>query len=52
MPSEVRKLKLVGNFRRPINQVSADPDYNPANPLFDYCGARSGRFAIKNFAPS
>lgn len=32
MPSESGDMKLLGNFRRLIDQVSADASYNPANP--------------------
>lgn len=32
MPSEAGDMKLLGNFRKLIDQVSADATYNPANP--------------------
>jgi hypothetical protein len=32
MPSESGDMKLLGNFRKLIDFVSADPNYNPANP--------------------
>lgn len=32
MPTEAGDQKLVGNFRILIDQVSGEPDYNPANP--------------------
>lgn len=32
MPSESGDMKILGNFRRLIDQVSADASYNPANP--------------------
>ncbi len=32
MPSESGDMKLLGNFRKLIDLVSADPAYNPANP--------------------
>ena len=31
MPTESGDKKLLGNFRKLIDEVSADPDYNPAN---------------------
>jgi hypothetical protein len=31
MPTESGDNKLIGNFRKLIDEVSADPDYNPAN---------------------
>ena len=32
MPSESGDMKLLGNFRKLIDFVSADPNYRPANP--------------------
>ena len=31
MPTESGDKKLLGNFRKLIDEVSADPNYNPAN---------------------
>ena len=31
MPSESGDMKLLGNFRKLIDFVSADPNYDPAN---------------------
>lgn len=33
MPSEAGDMKLMGSFRRLIDEVSADPTYNPSNAL-------------------
>lgn len=33
MPSEAGDMKLLGNYGTIIDFVSADPNYNPANPL-------------------
>lgn len=38
MPSESGDMKLVGNFRRLIDQVSGDANYKPANPALTLAG--------------
>ena len=32
MPTEAGDTKLIGNFRRLIDQLAGEPNYNPANP--------------------
>jgi hypothetical protein len=41
MPSESGDNKLLGNFRKLIDQVSADPNYNPANADITTAGLES-----------
>jgi len=32
MPTEAGDMKLLGNFRKLIDLLTAEPNYNPANP--------------------
>jgi hypothetical protein len=41
MPTESGDNKLLGNFRKLIDLVSADPDYNPANAAITKAGLES-----------
>jgi len=38
MPSESGDMKLLGNFRKLTDFVSADPNYNPANQKIAIAG--------------
>lgn len=52
MPSESGDMKLLGNFRKLIDFVSADPNYNPANSRIKIAGLEtlytSGQTAATN----
>jgi hypothetical protein len=55
MPSESGDMKLLGNFRQLIDQVSADTSYNPANVVLaktaletQYAAARAAAEAVLN----
>ncbi len=52
MPSESGDQKLLGNFRKLIDFVAADPNYNPANPKIAVAGLEalytSGQSATTN----
>lgn len=41
MPTESGDNKVLGNFRKLIDLVSADPNYNPANPTITKTGLES-----------
>jgi hypothetical protein len=41
MPTESGDAKLLGNFRKLIDHVSADPNYNPSNPALTKTGLES-----------
>lgn len=41
MPTESGDMKLLGNFRKLIDHVSADPAYNPSNPTITKAGLES-----------